>query len=63
LPLGDGDIACRVNEFGEVGVGHRMILDPERVDAHGARGPLFGVVRIGSDDCCLRGDADEIVSH
>ena len=43
--FGDGDIACGVDEFGELGIGHLMGLYPEPVDADFARRPLLGVVR------------------
>ena len=52
------------DETPEVGVGHRVAVDPEAVDRHLVRGRLFGVVLVGAHqeraawNPCHRMDAD-----
>jgi hypothetical protein len=46
--LGDGHIACRVDECLELGVGDLVSLDPETVDADPVSRRLLGIMPVGA---------------
>jgi hypothetical protein len=46
--LGDGDIAGRFYEAGELGVGHLVAVDPETLDRHLVRRALLRPLLVGA---------------
>ena len=54
--LGESDVSGRVDEVAELAVGHRRLVDPERVDADAVRGRFLRIVPVRSHAKDAAGD-------